>query len=208
LYREIRAASAESFLRYRPWRSSNHKLRRLFPFLPLFNTMAFQSLLEETLDAWAYTRSSFIREIQNLTEADLKLRPKPVSRTPTEIAIHIVQSGLMMAGELSRTDGNFQRKSYPQFIREDARGIQPANKKSEIVRLLKRTHAEGERRIRAAGELHMLQMITRFDGERGSRLAWMNHGISHEEYHRGQLALYARLAGRVPALTQLIYGKA
>jgi uncharacterized damage-inducible protein DinB len=53
----------------------------------------------------------------------------------------------------------------------------------------------------------MLQMITRFDGERGSRLAWMNHGISHEEYHRGQLALYARLAGRVPALTQLIYGK-
>jgi uncharacterized damage-inducible protein DinB len=73
--------------------------------------------------------------------------------------------------------------------------------------MLTRTHADGARRIRTAGELLMLQQITRFDGERGTRLAWMNHGISHEDYHRGQIALYARLVGRVPALTQLIYGK-
>ena len=169
--------------------------------------MPFQSLLDEVLEAWAYTRSGFISEIQNLSEADLKMRPHSESRTATELAIHIVESGLMMSGELSRPDGNFQRKTYPQFIREYGRDIPQVAKKSEIVQLLKRTHADGDRKIRAAGELHMLQMIARFDGERGSRLAWMNHGISHEEYHRGQLALYARLAGHVPALTQLIYGK-
>ena len=169
--------------------------------------MPFQSLLDEALDAWAYTRSSFISEIQNLSEAELKVKPHPESRTPIEVSIHIIESGLMMAGELSRPDGNFQRKSFPQFIREYARDIPVVSKKSDVVRLLKRTHTEGEQKIRAAGELHMLQLITRFDGERGSRLAWMNHGISHEEYHRGQLALYARLAGRVPALTQLIHGK-
>jgi uncharacterized damage-inducible protein DinB len=169
--------------------------------------MPFQSLLDEALDAWAYTRSSFIREIQNLSEADMKIRPHPESRTPAELAIHIVESGLMMSGELSRPDGNFQRKSFPQFIREYGRDVPPVTKKADIVRLLKRTHADGEQKIRAAGELHMMQLITRFDGEHGSRLAWMNHSISHEDYHRGQLALYARLAGRVPALTQLIYGK-
>jgi uncharacterized damage-inducible protein DinB len=53
----------------------------------------------------------------------------------------------------------------------------------------------------------MLQNIRRFDGEMGTRLAWMHHGISHEEYHRGQLALYARLMGRVPALTKRILGQ-
>lgn len=169
--------------------------------------MTFQSLLDETLEAWAYTRSSVIGEIQNLSEADMAFRPHPKSRTPAELAIHIVESGLMMAGELSRPDGNFQRKPYPQILKEYARDIRPVTTRSGVVRLLKRTHAEGERKIRAAGELHMLQLITRFDGERGSRLAWMNHGISHEEYHRGQFALYARLVGRVPALTQLIYGK-
>ncbi len=65
---------------------------------------------------------------------------------------------------------------------------------------------DGERALRRAGELHILQSIRRFDGKPGTRLAWMNHGIAHEEYHRGQIALYARLLGRVPALTRLIQG--
>ncbi len=168
--------------------------------------MALTTLLEETLEAWEYTRGGVIAELRNLGQADLTFKPHPESRTPAELVLHIVQSGLMMAGELSRPDGDFRRQSYPEFIKEYARGIRPTTKKSELLTLLRRTHEDGARKIRAAGELLMLQGITRFDGERGTRLAWMNHGISHEEYHRGQLALYARLRGRVPALTQLIYG--
>jgi len=56
--------------------------------------------------------------------------------------------------------------------------------------------------VRKAGEVGMLEEILRFDGERWTRLAWMNRGIAHEEYHGGQIALYARLMGQVPALTQ------
>ncbi len=92
-------------------------------------------------------------------------------------------------------------------MKEYARGIKPTTNKKQLVQLLTKTQEDGAKKIAKAGELHMLQLITRFDGVPGSRLAWMNHGISHEEYHRGQLALYARLVGRVPALTQLIYGK-
>ena len=51
-----------------------------------------------------------------------------------------------------------------------------------------------------------LQQIVQFNGEKATRLSWMHHGIAHEEYHRGQIALYARLAGEVPALTKLIMG--
>jgi DinB family len=40
--------------------------------------------------------------------------------------------------------------------------------------------------------------------EKGTRLAWLCHGISHEMYHRGQLALYQRLLGIEPALTKRI----
>lgn len=170
--------------------------------------MTLSTLLEEALEAWQFTRRGVIAEIENLTDADLKFIPSAESRTPAEIAIHIVESGLMMAGELTRPDGNFRRKSFPQFMKEYASAVRPVTKQRALVQLLKRTHADGERKIRMAGELHMLQLITRFDGERGTRLAWMNHAVSHEEYHRGQLALYARLVGRVPALTQLIYGKA
>jgi len=169
--------------------------------------MALASLLDEALEAWQYVRTGVLREIENLSPADLAFRPHPDSRTVTEIAFHIAQSGAMMAGELTNPDGDFTRKHYLQILKEHSRGVRPMRRKSEIVRQLKRTHADGARKIRAAGEMRMLQLIAQFDGERRSRLTWMHHGIAHEEYHRGQIALYARLRGRVPALTQLIYGK-
>jgi uncharacterized damage-inducible protein DinB len=168
--------------------------------------MPTTTLLDEALEAWRYTRTSLIREIENLSGPDLAFRPHEKSRTAAEIAFHLAESCLMMAGELSRPDGNFRRKSFPQFIKEYAGHLRPTTQKAEVVRLLRRTHAGGSRKIRAAGELHMLQQIRQFDGQPSTRLAWMHHGIAHEEYHRGQIALYARLRGRVPALTQLIHG--
>ena len=170
--------------------------------------MPLTSLLDELLEALQYTRDGVISEIENLSDADLKFRPHAESRTPAELALHVVESGLMAAGELTRPDGDFRRKPYPQLLKEHSGKLPAARTKAQLVKLLKRTHADGDRKLRAAGELFMLQTITRFDGERGTRVAWMNHAISHEDYHRGQLALYARLVGRVPALTQLIRGMA
>src|SRR5665213_2084857 len=130
--------------------------------------MPLTTVLEEALEAWHYTRAGVISEIRNLPDASLTFRPTPASRTAAEIAVHIAGSGLMMAGELSRADGNFQRKSFPQFMKEYARGVKATSNRKQLIALLTKTH---------------------------------------EDYHRGQLALYARLVGRVPALTQLIYGK-
>jgi uncharacterized damage-inducible protein DinB len=46
--------------------------------------------------------------------------------------------------------------------------------------------------------------IRRFDGGTWSRLTYVFYASGHEEYHRGQLATYARSMGLVPALTQKI----
>lgn len=166
----------------------------------------YKNLLEEALEAWSFARSGVVEELQNLPEKDLLYRPREEARSAMELARHIVESGLMMAGELSRVDGDFRRKSYEAFLKEYGKGVALKRTKRELLEALRRTHREGEARLQQAGELHMLQYIRRFDGKMGTRLAWMNHGIAHEEYHRGQLALYARLLGRVPALTQRIMG--
>ena len=164
------------------------------------------TLLEEMLTAWAYTRDGVIAEVHNLPASAYGLMPKPGMRTAREIVHHIVESGLLMSGELSRRDGDFMRKPYADLLKEHTRGVKYPDRGAQLVALLKRTHADGARRIRALGEIGMLQHIRQFNGEPAPRLVWMHHGIAHEEYHRGQLALYARLAGRVPALTQLIQG--
>ena len=166
-----------------------------------------RSLLDEALEAWAYARAGVADELRGFPDKSLGFRPAEESRTVAELVRHVIESNLMMSGELARADGDFQRKSFDGFLQEYGRGVAAHRTKKQLLEALRRTHREGEAKIRKAGELHMLQLIRRFDGEMGTRLAWMNHGIAHEEYHRGQLALYARLVGRVPALTQLIYGK-
>jgi uncharacterized damage-inducible protein DinB len=168
--------------------------------------MKSMSLLDEALEAWAYTREGVIAELKNLPESALDFKPSDANRTTRELVQHIIESGQMMDGELSRADGDFQRQPYPKFLEEYASGVSRYRTKASLIEALKKTHAAGDKRIRAAGEIGMLQAIRQFNGEPATRLSWMHHGIAHEEYHRGQLALYARLVGRVPALTKLIQG--
>jgi hypothetical protein len=123
-----------------------------------------------------------------------------------ELARHIVESGAVMAGELTRPDGNFRRQSYPEFLREYASGLDPGSGKEVLIGLLRRSLESGTATFRQAGEVWMLQEIVQFNGLPATRLSWMGHGVAHEEYHRGQLCVYARLLGRVPALTKLIHG--
>ena len=164
------------------------------------------TLLEELLEAWRYTRDGVIAEVENLPETSFTQRPAGLGRSPLELANHSVESGRLMSGELPRADGDFLRKSYADLLAEHSQGHDLASNKTEVIRALRRSHEEGAADIRAAGEMRMLQPIRQFNGVPASRIAWMHHGIAHEEYHRGQLALYARLAGVTPALTQLIEG--
>jgi len=132
--------------------------------------MPFTTLLEEALEAWRYTRAGVVTEIENLSEADLRFKPNPESRTAGEIAVHIAESGMMMSGELSRPDGNFRRKSFPEFMKEYARGVKPARGgKRALVQMLKRTHtpeapwytveADDKRRARLNCIAHILESI-------------------------------------------------
>jgi uncharacterized damage-inducible protein DinB len=163
-------------------------------------------LLDELLEAWRWTREGVIAEVENLPDSTLRESPAGLSRSALDLVNHIVESDRMMAGELSRLDGDFLRKPYPDLMAEYLKETDVASSKQEAIELLRRTHAEGDKVLRAAGAEQLAKPIRQFNGEPASRIAWLHHGISHEEYHRGQLAVYARLYGEIPALTKLIMG--
>ena len=154
------------------------------------------TLLEEVLEAWNYTRAGVISEIENLPDQQFTERPAGLQRSALEIANHIIESGRLMSGELSRTDADFLRKPYPELLSEHTQTGDVADSKTAAVEALRRSHSAGAAEIAAAGEVHMLQLVRQFNGVPATRLAWMHHGIAHEEYHRGQLAMYARLFGK------------
>jgi uncharacterized damage-inducible protein DinB len=166
------------------------------------------TLLDEMLAAWRYTRDGIVAEVENLPEYHFMDRPAGLPKTALDLVNHIVESGRLMAGELSRPDGDFRRKPFPELMADHTREGDEAASKTEAVALLRRSYSEGEQQLRAAGEQLLLSPIRQFNGEEATRLVWMHHGVAHEEYHRGQIALYARLLGETPALTKMILGSA
>lgn len=164
------------------------------------------SHLEEALEAWRGVRHGLIAEVRNLPAGRFDFRPTPEMRNVRELVQHILEVAMMMTGELTRPDTNLHRASWPRLLALYAKPAWRAKSKPALLRLLFAQLRDGERKFRAGGELTLFQFIKRFDGKPGTKLAWLYHGISHEEYHRAQLAVYARLMGRVPALTRLIQG--
>ena len=164
------------------------------------------TLLEEAIEAWEDSRNGVIAELENIPSNRFTVAPMPGTRGVGELGLHIAEVGLMMVGELTRADGDLRRAPYEQLIAEYRAPLDGVGGKREIVAAMKRTLKEGVRAFREAGELHLLGLVRRFDGKMGSRFAWMQHGIAHEEYHRGQIAMSARMMGIKPALTKLIEG--
>lgn len=164
------------------------------------------TLLEEALESWQFTREGVIAEAEAVPVDSFDWRPTEKSRTVTELIRHIAESSLMPAGELVRPDGDFQRIPPSQLVAEYGSRVHQVEGKDALLGLLRETFDEGSKRFRDAGEIFLLQTIRRFDGAYGTRLAWLYHMIDHESYHRGQLALYVRQLGYVPALTRMIMG--
>lgn len=164
------------------------------------------TLLDELLDAWRYTRDGFLAEAENIPAPDWGFRPTSENRNVPELVRHVIEASLMAVGELAREDGDFTRQSFPDHIREHAAELPDEADRAEWLSLLTTTLRDGERRLRELGSDGILRPIRQFNGEPASRLTWFNHHIAHEDYHRGQLALYARLTGTIPALTQKIEG--
>lgn len=166
----------------------------------------FSNVVEETLEGWWDVRSGLIDEVKNIPAAQLEFRPTPEVRSVRELVQHILEVAMMMTGELTRPDTNLHRAPWPKLLGMYAGAAYRAKTKPALLVLLRSQMKDAERRFRRAGELSLYQFINRFDGKPGTKLAWWHHGIAHEEYHRGQLALYERLLGLEPALTRRIRG--
>lgn len=166
-----------------------------------------KSFLEETLEAWRDVRLGIISELENIPEDRLDFRPTPETRNVRELIKHILEVSMMMTGELTRPDTNMKRMPWPRLLKHYAKAAYEANTRQELLELLSSQMDDAERLFREAGDLALWQFMERFDGLPGTKMQWLHHGIAQEMYHRGQLTIYARLMGLIPALTQQIRGR-
>jgi uncharacterized damage-inducible protein DinB len=162
-------------------------------------------LLSEFIEAWRYTRDGVIAEVENLPAEKFEQRPEHLGRSALDLANHVIESGRLLA-ELCRADGDFQRKPYPELMAEHMRPGDVTKSKAEAVAALRRSFDEAVSELQEAGLERLMGPIRQFNGVDATRLVWLHYSVAHEEYHRGQIALFARLLGETPALTKSMGG--
>jgi len=162
------------------------------------------SFLEETLVAWRHVRTGIVNELKNIPPDKLDFRPTPDVRSVRELVQHILEVAMFHTAELSRRDTNLKRYPMAEWGRRYAADAYDTTGKQDLVKLLRSQLRDAETAFRGMGDLALWQPIEQFDGSLATKFQWLHHGIAQEQYHRGQLATYARLMGREPALTKLI----
>jgi uncharacterized damage-inducible protein DinB len=160
-------------------------------------------ITEEAIAMWETFRSGVVAELENIPEDKWDDRAGEGGRSLRETARHIAESGVAFIGEIVAADGKFARVLDPRHQETIRAGLPAGNSKAEIIELLKSTCKEGSARLRQKGEALNTERMPMLGAE-GSRMSALIFAISHEMYHRGQLAMFARAAGQTPALTQQI----
>lgn len=166
------------------------------------------SLFEDAIEALGFARQGTIAEAANIPDERWDHRPHPNAKSVTGLVRHMVQAAAMLVGEAADPDGDFRRRSPDEHVHAHAGDLPEDMSPAELKEALERTHEINVTRIRDAGEEHMAGGIRRFDGGEWRRLTYVFYAASHEDYHRGQLATYARTMGLVPSLTRQIHGDA
>ncbi len=162
------------------------------------------SLFEDAIDSLDYARNGTIAEAANIPDDRWGFRPHPEARSVSELVRHMIQAAAMLVGEAADPDGDYQRRPPAEHVKAHLGDLREDLSPAELRAELERTHRVNLDRIRSAGEEHLATAIRRFDGGTWARLTYVFYASSHEDYHRGQLATYARSMGLVPALTQRI----
>lgn len=161
------------------------------------------SIADEFIRQWELFRSGTIAELELIPEEQWSERPGEKARTVRALARHVLEAGAGFTHELLREDGSFAHLFEPGF-REEIRKLLPqVETKAEILEALRSNGADNFRRLREAGEMLANTPMTSGKGTQ-SRLTGILFAASHEQYHRGQIAMVCRLLGHVPALTTQI----
>lgn len=158
--------------------------------------------LEAVLDSWKTVRADTAQSVEDMAAADLDFRPADELMTFQQIARHILDAshaltGLMLAGEEDLSGPGFRDK-----LKLHLSGLSDQASQAQLAAELRRALDSRCAELSARPPGFHAEMITRFDGQRVTRLEMVQYAKEHELTHRSQMFLYLRLKGIVPATTR------
>jgi len=158
--------------------------------------------LQTTLDMWKAVRQDTAQAVEDMPSDALDFRPAEGLMTFREIARHILHAGHALTGILLDGVTNMAVPEFREMLKQRSTGLPADASQAELAAELRRRVEERVAELAARDVSFYAAEITRFDGQRITRLEMLQTVKEHELTHRSQLFMYLRLKGVVPPTTR------
>ena len=158
--------------------------------------------LETVLDSWKTIREDTSAAVEEFPPGEFGFRPTAELMTFGEIARHILEAGDGLCGLLLAGVENMQTPEFREMLKQHVSPLAPDAAAPALAAALRESLARRSSELAVRPPEFFSAIITRFDGQRVTRLEMLQFIKEHELTHRSQLFLYLRLKGVVPPTTR------
>jgi uncharacterized damage-inducible protein DinB len=164
--------------------------------------------LESILDSWKGIREDTAQAVEDFSAHDLDYKPSADLMSFGEIARHILQASHALTGMLLDGVDNLATPQFREMINKYVAQLPLCEGAGALARELRNQVNARVPELAAQPASFYAGEITRFDGQRVTRLEMLQMVKEHELTHRQQLFVYLRLNGMVPPTTRRRQAKA
>jgi uncharacterized damage-inducible protein DinB len=157
---------------------------------------------ETVLDSWKTVRQDTAQAVEDFPAAELDFKATPDLMTFGELARHVLDAGHALSGMLIDGVDNLATPQFREMVAQYRPQLPERLDAATLASELRKSVESQTAILSAKGEDFFSGMITRFDGQRVTRLEMLQFIKEHELTHRSQMFMYLRLKGIVPATTR------
>lgn len=157
---------------------------------------------ETVIDSWKTVRQDTAQAVEDFPAAEMDFKATPDLMTFGELARHVLDAGHALTGMLLDGVDNLATPQFREMIGKYRPQLPEHLDAAALAAELRQSVETQTAKLSAKGEDFFSGMITRFDGQKVTRLEMLQFIKEHELTHRSQMFVYMRLKGIVPATTR------
>jgi uncharacterized damage-inducible protein DinB len=157
---------------------------------------------ETVLDSWKTVRQDTALAVEDFPAAEMDFKATPDLMTFGELARHVLDAGHALSGMLIDGVDNLATPQFREMVGKYRPQLPEKLDAATLASELRKSVETQTAALSAKGEDFFSGIITRFDGQRITRLEMLQFIKEHELTHRSQMFMYLRLKGIVPATTR------
>ena len=158
--------------------------------------------LEYLLDSWKTVRNDSIAALEEFPADKLDVNPAEGLMTVRQMATHILHAGHGILGIMLDGSENLQTPDFRDRIAKHAAELGATPDVPSLAAAMRVSVGELCAKLAAQSAEWFAHVITRFDGQRVTRLELVSMVKEHELTHRSQMFVAMRLHGIVPPTTR------